>query len=134
MMFRIRLPEEDKMVRERAIQVILAVVGLLFVALIIPLIMFFSRDPAVAMIMSLYVPLGVFLLLAVRNPTANRDLIAYAGWANVAHAGVMAVQAYLHVIERQELAGVALFGIVGILLISLTPAKQGAKQASAIGA
>jgi hypothetical protein len=71
--------------------------------------MFFSREPAVPMIMSIYVTLGIFLLLAVRDPVANRSLIAFGGWANLAHAGVLAAQEYRNVIERRELAGVVLF-------------------------
>jgi hypothetical protein len=109
--------------RERALKVVLVVVGLLFTAGVVPLVMFFSREPAVAMIMSLYVPLGIFLLLAARDPAANRSLIAFAGWANIAHAGVMAVQRYLQVIQRQELMGVVLFGTAGVVLIALLPAK-----------
>ena len=118
------------MVRERALRVVLILVGLLFLALVYPGLMFFSREPGVAMIMSIYVTLGVFLLLAARDPAANRSLIAFAGWANVAHATVMAVQAYKHVIERQELFGVIAFGIIGIALIALAPAKQSPKQVS----
>jgi Family of unknown function (DUF6632) len=91
--------------------------------------MFFSREPAVPMIMSIYVTLGMFLLLAVRDPAANRSLIAFAGWANLAHAGVMAVQEYRNVIERQELAGVVVF--VGAVLVALAPAKQSTERASA---
>jgi predicted histidine transporter YuiF (NhaC family) len=64
--------------RERALKVVLMVVGLLFTAGVIPLAMFFSRDPAVPMIMSIYVTLGISLLLAVRDPAANRSLIASA--------------------------------------------------------
>lgn len=118
------------MVRERVLRVVLIVVGLLFLALIYPGLMFFSRQPGVAMIMSIYVTLGVFLLLAARDPAANRSLIAFAGWANVAHAAVMAVQAYLHVIEPRELVGVLAFGIIGIALIAVAPAKQSPKQVS----
>lgn len=112
------------MIRERTLKIVLIVVGLLFLALAIPGVMFFSKDPGVPMIMSIYVTLGVFLLLASRNPAENRSLIAFAGWANVAHAAVMGIQGYKHVIERQELIGAAAFGIIGIMLIALTPAKQ----------
>lgn len=73
----------------RALKVVLVEVSLLFIAGVIPLTMFFSREPAVPMIMSIYVTLGIFLLLAVRDPSANRSLIAFAGWANLAHAGLM---------------------------------------------
>ncbi|HUA16786.1 MAG TPA: DUF6632 domain-containing protein [Verrucomicrobiae bacterium] len=117
--------------RERALKVVLVVVGLFFTAGVIPLTMFFSREPAVSMLMSIYVTLGIFLLLAVRNPAANRSLIAFGGWANLAHAGVMAVQEFQHVIQRRELVGVLVFAIVGVLLVALAPAKQSTGRASA---
>jgi hypothetical protein len=41
------------MVRERALKAVLVVVGLLFTAGVIPLTLFFSREPAVPMIMSI---------------------------------------------------------------------------------
>ena len=118
--------------RERALKAVLFVVGLLFTAGVVPLTMFFSREPAVAMIMSIYVTLGIFLLLAVRDSAANRSLIAFAGWSNLAHAGVMAMQEYRNVIERRELAGVVVFAIVGVVLVALAPAKQSVEKASAV--
>src|SRR5215471_19345154 len=108
------------MKRERALKVVLLVVGLLFTAGVVPLTMFFSREPAVPTIMSI----GIFLLLSVRDPAENRSLIAFGGWANLAHAGVMAVQEYRNVIERRELAGVVVFAIVGVVLVALAPAKR----------
>jgi succinate-acetate transporter protein len=120
--------------QDRALKIVLVVVGLLFIAGVVPLLMFFSRKPAVPMIMSIYVTLGIFLLLAVRDPAANRSLIAFAGWANLAHAGVMAVQEFRNVIERRELAGVILFAIVGVVLIALAPAKQSVERASTVAA
>jgi succinate-acetate transporter protein len=118
--------------RERALKIVLVLVGLLFTAGVIPLTMFFSREPAVPMIMSIYVTLGIFLLLAVRNPAANRSLIAFAGWANLAHAAVMAAQEYRNVIERQELVGVVVFAIVGLVLVALDPAKEAGERASTV--
>ena len=56
---------------EQALKIVLVVVGLLFTAGFIPLTMFFSREPAVPMIMSIYVTLGIFLLLAVRKPSGE---------------------------------------------------------------
>jgi hypothetical protein len=64
----------------------------------------------------------------------NRSLIAFAGWANLAHPAVMAVQEYLNVIERQELAGVVLFAVVGIVLVALTPTKRTVERASTVAA
>jgi hypothetical protein len=119
------------MLRERLQKPVVALAGVLFLAGMIPLVMFFSQAPPVAMIMSIYVTLGVFLLMAVPDPAAHRSLISFAGWANLAHAGVMSVQAYRHVIQSQELLGVAMFGIVGLALIVITPAKQTTRQVSA---
>ena len=48
-----------------------------------------KQDPALAMMMSLYATLGVFLLLASRNPSAHRSLIAFTAWSSFAHATVM---------------------------------------------
>ena len=118
--------------REPTLKAVLVVVGLLFTAGVIPLAMFFSREPAVPMIMSIYVTLGIFLLLAVRDPAANRSLIAFGGWANLAHAAVMAAQEYRNVIERQELVGVVLFAVVGVVLVALAPGKQRVEKASAV--
>ena len=122
------------MLRERALNAALVVIGLLFAAGVIPLMMFFSREPAVSMIMSIYVTLGIFLLLAVRDPAANRSLIAFGGWANLAHTGVMAAQEYRNVIERREFAGVVVFAVVGVVLVALAPAKQSVEKRSAIAA
>jgi succinate-acetate transporter protein len=120
------------MYRERVLKVVLVLVGLVFCAGIYPLAMFFSREPAVPMIMSIYVTLGIFFLLAARDPAANRSLIAFGGWANLAHAGVMAAQEYRNVIERRELAGVVVFAVVGVVLVALVPAKQSVKKAPAV--
>ena len=49
--------------REVALKIVLALVGLLFLALAYPLIVFARQDPALSMMFSLYVTLGVFLLL-----------------------------------------------------------------------
>jgi Family of unknown function (DUF6632) len=119
------------MLRERIQKPVVVVSGLLFLAGTIPLVTLFSREPAVAMLMSIYVTLGVFLLLAAGDPAAHRSLISFAGWANLAHAGVMAVQAYRHAIQSRELLGVVLFGIVGLALIAITPAKPTTRQISA---
>jgi hypothetical protein len=120
--------------RERALKIVLVVVGLLFTAGVVPLTMFFSREPALAMMLSVYVTLGIFLLLAARNPSAHRSLIAFAAWSSFAHATVMSVQAYLNFIARRELIGSAVFILIGVALIALTPAKQGVERPSSVAA
>src|SRR5271169_851701 len=109
--------------RKRALQVVLVVVGLIFCALVYPLTMFGRQDPALAMMLSIYVTLGVFLLLAARDPSANRSLIAFTAWSSFAHAAVMGAQALLHWIHSEELWGVGALIIIGILLIVLAPGR-----------
>ena len=116
--------------REVALKIVLALVGLLFLALAYPLIMFVRQDPALSMMFSLYVTLGVFLLLAIRNPSANRSLIAFTAWSSFAHAAVMGTQAMRNMISRGELVGVAVLVVIGVALIALAPAKQRAAPAS----
>ena len=118
--------------RERVLKVVLVVLGLLFCAGVYPLVLRAKEEPALAMMMSLYVTLGIFLLLASRNPSAHRSLIAFAGWSSFAHATVMAVQAYLGFIARRELLGVATFFVIGMALIALAPAKQPVERVSAV--
>ena len=116
--------------RERTLKVVLALVGLLFSALVYPLVIFARQEPALSMMFSVYVTLGIFLLLAVRNPLANSSLIAFTAWSSLVHAAVMAVQAFQNMISRGELGGVAVLAVIGIALIALAPAKQTAARTS----
>ena len=111
------------MKRERALKIVPVLVGLLFCAAVCPLVLMGKQDPALAMMMSLYATLGVFLLLASHNPSAHRSLIAFTAWSSFAHATVMGVQAYLSFIARRELVGSAVFIAIGVALIALAPAK-----------
>jgi hypothetical protein len=87
------------------------------------------------MMLSLYFALGIFLLMAVRNPSANRSLIAFAAWSSFAHGAVMAVLAFQIPNERRDLLiAVAVLCIIGVALIVLTPAKRPGELASAAGA
>jgi len=76
--------------RERALKVVLVLVGLLFSAGIYPVVTSVrsgweaNKEDALPMMLSLYVTLGIFLLLAARNPSANRSVIAFAAWSLVA--------------------------------------------------
>ena len=118
--------------RERALKVVLVLVGLLFCAAIYPLMLMAKQDPALAMMMSLYVTLGVFLLLASRNPSAHRSLIAFAAWSSFAHAALMAGQAFRNLIPRGELVGVAALVIIGVALIVLAPTKSVERVSAAV--
>jgi len=116
--------------RLQTLKIVLFVVGLLFVAALYPLMIFFQQEPALAMMLSLYATLGIFLLLASRNPAAHRSLIAFTAWSSLAHAAVMGIQAFRHLIAQGELIGVAALVIIGVTLILLDPRKQPLPQVS----
>ena len=115
--------------RETALKIVLALVGLLFLLLAYPMVLFIRTEPALSMMMSLYVTLGVLLILAVRNPGEHRSLIAFTAWSSFAHAAVMGTQAWLKVIGRSELVGVGVLIVIGVALMALAPARLAAERA-----
>ncbi len=121
------------MIRERALKVVLVLVGLFFLAGVYPLVQM-PLGESLRMMLSVYATLGIFLLLASRDPSANRSLIAFTAWSSFAHAAVMAVQLYRNLIPRGELLGVLALAMIGVALIALAPAKPSAQRAYAAGA
>src|SRR5437870_6957183 len=73
---------EVPMTRERALKVVLVLVGLLFSAAAYPLLAMHLQE-ALRMMLSVYATLGIFLLLASRDPSANRSLIAFTAWSSL---------------------------------------------------
>jgi hypothetical protein len=127
------------MLRERGLKVVLGLVGLFFSAAIYPAIGGLM-DPAHSdtgdtMMMSLYFTLGIFLLIAVRNPCAHRSLIAFAAWSSFAHAMVMSVLGFEIASERTGfLIGSAVLVAIGVALIVLAPGKRLGRLAASAGA
>ncbi len=79
------------------------------------------------MIAGVYAVLGLFLILASRNPGANRSLISFTVWSSVVHAGIMAVQAMGDANEKGHLVGdVPALLLVAAVLWFLSPSKDGA--------
>lgn len=115
------------MIRERVLKVVLVVLGLLFSAGIYPVTMILWRREQSgytdAMMGSLYITLGVLLLLAVRNPPAHRSLIAFTAWSSFAHGAVMAIMAFRDASERGLLWGVVALAVIGTVLIALAPVR-----------
>lgn len=72
------------------------------------------------MFVGVYATLGIFLLLASRDPGRYRSVILFAAWSSVAHGLIMAVQAIVDATERTHLIGdVPALVIVGIALLVL---------------
>jgi hypothetical protein len=123
-----KTPEGATMNRETALKIALVLVGFLFLALAYPLVLFVRQDPALSMMFSLYVTLGVFLLVAVRRPAVHRSLIAFTAWSSLAHAALMGFQAFRGMVAHQELVGVAVLVVIGFVFIALAPPKQLARS------
>ena len=110
---------------DRLLRIALIVVGLIFVFGIYVLGMVWpsgwiwghGHSHYLPMIIGIYATLGVFLLLASRNPQAHRSLIWFTVWSSVVHGVIMAVQSYSDPMEKGHLiADVPAMFIVAILL------------------
>jgi hypothetical protein len=121
------------MKRERALQVVLVLVGLLYLAWTYPLFQSLwhsswlqKGQEAFPMFMSVNAVLGVFLLMAVKQPARHRSLIAYGAWSSLAHAFTMTIQtaeAWSHGIHRSPL-DIVVIGGIGVTLLVVLPAKE----------
>lgn len=107
------------------LRIALYAIGGIFILGVPPLMMLwtdgFAWEPAHSeyeqMIMGVYVTLGVFLILAARDPLANRSLVWFTVWSSIAHGGIMLVQALVDDAERMNLLGdvPALFVVAAVL-------------------
>ncbi len=116
--------------RVRYLRAVLVVVGLIFIFGIYPLSAVWPSGWAwghghshyLMMILGVYATLGVFLLLASKDPVAHTSLIWFTVWSSVVHAVIMAVQALTDGAERGHLIGdVPALLVVAIALAALTP-------------
>ena len=123
------------MKRERALQIVLVLVGLFYCVCGYILFddLWHSRwlrghSDVMPMFLSLNTALGVFLLVAVRQPAKHRLLIAYGAWSSLAHGftmTIMSAQAVAHGLHRKDSPQViVIFGVIGFTLLALLPAKQ----------
>lgn len=84
-----------------------------------------GRSEYLEMILGIYATLGVFLILAARDPLANRSLIWFTIWSSIVHGGIMGIQSITNPMHIGHLIGdvAALIGVAGILAI-LTPRQH----------
>ena len=123
------------MKRERVLQAVLVVVGLLysFWGYILfdnlwHLKWLNGHSDVMPMFLSLNTTLGVCLLVAVKHPARHRSLIAYGAWSSLAHAltmSIMSVQAVAHGTHRQDSPqDIVMFVVIGAALLALLPPQQ----------
>lgn len=116
----------------------LLAVGLIFVFGIYPLTILWpsgwswhtGHSDYLPMILGIYATLGVFLLVASRNPLAYLSIIWFTVWSSVVHGGIMTVQAFANSEHMGHLWGdvLALFVVAAVLAL-LTPRGAAAKPA-----
>lgn len=84
-----------------------------------------GRSHYFEMILGIYATLGVFLILASREPMAHASLIWFTVWSSVVHGAIMAVQALGDPHQTGHLWGdvPALF-IAAIILAVLMPRRR----------
>ncbi len=123
------------MKRERALQVVLVVVGLLYSFWGYLLFdnlwheKWLNRHSDVTpMFLTLNTVLGICLLLAVKQPARHRLMIGYGAWSSIAHAftmTIMSAQAVAHGTHRQDSPqDIVMFVVIGGTLLALLPTKQ----------
>jgi hypothetical protein len=127
--------------RLRYLRVALILVGLIFIVGVYPLMMSLwpsgwrwspNQPQYEQMILGVYATLGVFLLIASRNPLRHLSLIWFTVFSSLVHAGIMAVQALQMPSEHGHLLGdIPALVLVAVLLALLTPRGATADTAQA---
>jgi len=77
------------------------------------------------MIVGVYAVLGIFLIMAAKNPIEHRSLISFTVWSSVVHALIMAAQAIGDQNEHGHLVGdVPALLLVAAVLGYLAPRRE----------
>ncbi len=124
------------------LRVALVIVGIIFIFGVYPLTILWpsgwtwhmsGHSDYLQMILGIYATLGVFLLLAARNPLEHLSLIWFTVWSSIVHGGIMAAQSFAYPEHRGHLLGdVPALLLIAIVLAVLTlRAEKGGPQPSA---
>jgi hypothetical protein len=122
--------------RVKYLRIALLLVGLTFMFGIYPLSIVWpsgwswGQPESLQMILGIYFTLGLFLLLASRNPLAHRSLIWFTVWSSVVHGAIMGAQSLAMSQHRGHLWGdvIALIAVAAVLAL-LTP-RSGSMSAA----
>ena len=116
--------------RLKYLRIALILVGVIFLAGIYPLMIIWpsgwtwhtGHSDYPLMIVGIYATLGVFLIMAARDPLEHLSLIWFTVWSSLVHAAIMTAQAFEAPENHGHLLGdVPALLIVAALLAVLTP-------------
>ena len=121
------------MTQDRPLRIALLIVGLIFLVGLLPLTLIwpagFMWEPRQSeyeqMIIGVYAVLGIFLIIASRDPAEHRSLIWFTVWSSLIHGLIMLAQALRDPVERPNLMGdvPALILIAVVLAVLMRGAK-----------
>jgi hypothetical protein len=118
----------------KILQIALVIFGLIFIFAIYPLTLLWpsgwawhltGQNVYLQMILGIYATLGVFLILAAKNPIQNLSLIWFTVWSSIVHGSIMAIQSLYYPQHFGHLYGdvPALF-VIAVVLAILTPRRH----------
>jgi len=112
------------------LRIALTVTGLLFIFGIYPLGIVWpsgwtwghGHSHYLTMIIGVYATLGVFLIVAARDPGTHKSIVWFTIWSSVVHAAIMTVQSLGDSAEHGHLIGdVPALLLIAIVLAILIP-------------
>ena len=116
------------MPQDKPLRIALLIVGLIFLVGLLPLTMIwpagFMWEPRQSeyeqMIIGVYAVLGIFLIIASRDPAEHRSLIWFTVWSSLIHGLIMLAQALRDPVERPNLMGdVPALILIAVVLAAL---------------
>jgi hypothetical protein len=122
--------------RRTSLQVALCAVGVIML-LVYPLMRFWpggwtsqpGQHEYEQMIAGIYATLGIFLLVAARNPENHTSLIWFTIWSSVVHGAIMTIQAALDPSEHGHLLGDVPALFLAALVLGLLAPRKGRRHA-----
>lgn len=123
----------DQLNRIKYLKIALVITGLTFIFGIYPLTIVWPAGWAwhtegvsmyLQMILGIYATLGVFLIMAARNPLQNLSLIWFTVWSSIVHGFIMGIQSFVYPEHVGHLFGdVPALILIAIILFVLTPKR-----------
>lgn len=128
----------DQVTRIKYLKIALLIIGIVFVIGIYPLTIAWPSGWSwhtegvslyLQMILGIYATLGIFLIIAARNPLQHLSLIWFTVWSSLVHGTIMAVQSYIYPEHIAHLLGdVPALYLIAIILGVLTPRENSTKD------